>query len=172
MMSKKVLTMVLLIAVGIFLLGIPAPNAVDTVRLQDGTLVILKVQETIMPEGLGPGDIVKLEVAEDIVVDNKVVIKKGAPAVAEVLSAEKHGMIGKGGKIALTLRSTTAVDGQKVPLRGTIRREGEEKMGTAIGVGAFICPLALLMKGESASIPSGSEVKGFVDNTMEIKANK
>lgn len=170
-MSRRVLKYAYLMVVGILLLSVSTPEAVGTVKLLDGTLVILRVSDTIRPEGLGPGDVIKLEVAEDVKADNIVVIKKGTPAVAEVITAEKHGMIGKGGKIALVVKSTTAVDGQKVPLRGTIRREGEEKMGTSIAVSAVICPLGLLIKGESAEIPAGAEVKAYVDNTMEIKVN-
>jgi hypothetical protein len=169
-MSKRILTWTVIWLIGFFLLlNVSIPHAVETVTLRDGTLVILKVLETIGPEGLGPGDIIKLEVAEDVKVNKKVVIKRGTPAVAEVITAEKRGMMGKAGKIAISLRSTMAVDGQKIPLRGTLRREGAERVGASVAVSALVCPLALLLKGEGAEIPAGSEVKGYVDNTMNIK---
>jgi len=172
MTLRKVLIWTFLIVCGILIIASPSKtHAVNTVELKDGTLVILRVQETINPEVMGPGDIVKLEVAEDVKVDNKVVIERGTPAIAEVVTAEKKGYVGKAGRIALAVRSTTAVDGQKVPLRGTIRREGEEKVGTSVAVSVIVCPLALLMKGESATIPAGSEVKAYVDSTLQIKVN-
>ncbi len=167
-MFKKTVVMCILVFFAVSLINLQTTNSSDKVKLPDGTLVILKVKDTLRCRDLGVGDIVKLEVADDVKINEKVVIKKGTKAIAEVVSSEKEGMIGKGGKVSLSLRSTTATDGQKVPLRGSLHREGESKMGTSIVVSAVICPLALLMKGESAEIPAGSEMKGFVDTNMEI----
>jgi|Deesub1362B_J571_1020462.scaffolds.fasta_scaffold04145_7 hypothetical protein len=139
------------------------------VKLEEGTLVILRTTEPINPQVLGVGDIVKLEVAQDVVVDGVVVIKAGTPALGEIVIAEKEGYIGKAGKINIAVSSTKAVDGQKVPLRGHLRREGESKQVESIAISVVLCPLGLLMKGEAAQIPSGSQMKAYVDNTIMVE---
>ena len=151
------------------LFQLPDAVAQRKVKLEDGTLVILRTVETIDPRVVGVGDIVKLEVAKDVVVDGVVVIKAGIPAMAEIVAAEKEGYIGKAGKINIAVYSTKAVDGQKVPLRGHLRREGESKQIESIAIGAVLCPLALLMKGEQANIPAGSQMRAYVDNTIMVE---
>jgi hypothetical protein len=110
----------------------------------------------------------KFSVAEDVRVNAVVVIRKGTSARGEVVKAEKAYYIGQAGKIGITVASTTAVDGQKVPLKGSLTREGQDKTMTSAAGGAFICPLALLMKGETAQIPTGSQISAYVDNNVTV----
>jgi magnesium-transporting ATPase (P-type) len=170
---KKVSSVIVVLALaGIFLWGISfnfqTPAIAGSIKLADGTVVVVRTLETLNPENLAPGDIIKFEVAEDIKADGIVLIRKGTAARGEVISAEKTGYVGKGGKIGITVTSTTAIDGQKVPLKGSLTRSGEEKTGTSVAVSALVCPLALLMKGEAAQIPAGSQISAYVDNNVTV----
>lgn len=171
-MKKVNSIVVVLVMAGIFLWGISfnfqTPAVAGSVKLADGTVIVVRTLETLNPENLSPGDIIKFEVAEDLKSEGIVVIRKGTAARGEVISAEKTGYVGKAGKIAITVTSTTSIDGQKVPLKGSLTREGEGKTGTSVAVSAFICPLALLMKGENAQIPAGSQVSTYVDNNVTV----
>lgn len=143
----------------------------ELVKLKVGTPVILKLSETVSSENKNTGDTVLFYVAEDVVVDNKVVIKKGAAARGEVLAVKKKEFAGQKGEINLGVNDMEAVDGQRVRLRATKQREGEGKMALSITLSVVLCPLFLLMKGKEAVIPEGTEVKVFVDYEADIKTS-
>ncbi|MHA2260724.1 MAG: hypothetical protein ACXACO_22380 [Promethearchaeota archaeon] len=115
------------------------------------------------------GDPVDLSVARDVDINGKVVIRQGTRATGEVVSVEKKGYVGKPGKIAIAVRSVTAVDGTEVRLRDTVTQEGKSKETTALLLGLIVCILLLLIKGESSIIPAGTEIKAYVDFPVDIK---
>lgn len=171
---KKISSIIAVLALaGIFVWGISfqfqTPALAGSVKLPDGTIVAVTTIEAINPENLYPGDSLKFEVAEDVTIDGVIVIKKGTAARGEVVRAEKSHYVGKGGMIGISVTSTTAIDGQKIPLKGSLNREGESKTGTAAVVStALMCPIPLLMKGETPQIPSGSQISAYVDNNVTI----
>ena len=70
--------------------------------------------------GTADGELViriEFTVAEDVKVDDRVVIAKGAPAYGTLLDAEKRKLFGRGGKVILRMETVRAVDGQMVKLR-------------------------------------------------------
>lgn len=69
-----------------------------------------------------------------------VLIQAGTP-VAIQLHSEKRRGAGKAGKIEITFQYTTAVDGQTVPLRGTMERTGKQRKGLAFGLGFGLMPV-------------------------------
>lgn len=161
-----------IVLAGMFVWGLSfqfqTPALAGSVRLADGTVVVVRTLETLNPENLSPGDIIKFEVAEDVKADGVVVIRKGTSARGAVVIADKSYYLGKAGKIGIIVTSTTSIDGQKVPLKGSLTREGEDKTTTSVGVGAFLCPIALLMKGGTTQIPTGSQISAYVDNNVTV----
>lgn len=140
-----------------------------SVKLTSGTPVILRLPVSINSSTAKQGDIVTFEVARNVEVDGKVVIKQGAMATGEVASIEKKAMLGEGGKIMVNLRSVKAVDGKEVPIRATLSQEGKSKVVTALLVGLILCILGLfLIKGGDAIVPAGTEVKAYVDVDVNI----
>jgi TolB-like protein len=138
------------------------------VRLEEGNIIIIRNMETVKSDNLSPGSLVKMEVAEDVIVNGKVLIKANTPVLAEITSSAKSGAIGKAGKISLDLRKTKAVDEQNVFLRGNVSKEGESRMGASIATGIILCPLLLLIKGDATEIPSGATFKAYIDNSVMI----
>ena len=141
----------------------------EKVKLTSGTPVILRLSDSINSSTARQGDTVTFEAARDVEVNGKVVISRGAIATGEVASVEKRAMLGEGGKLMVNLRSVRAVDGKEVPIRATLSQEGKNKQLTAIIVGLVLCILGLfLIKGGDAMVPSGTEVKAYVDVDVEI----
>ena len=171
--SRRFLSLLLSTVFGlVWHIGIPIASAGTPAILTDGTPIALRLTETVSPETHHPGDIVHLEVAMDVTVGNVVVIKAGTPAEGEVVTAEKKGMLGEPAKIGITVRSTKAVDGQRVPLRATLTREGKSQQVLALVLSLLLCILFILMKGKSAEFPSGSEVKAYVENNVTVNVEK
>ncbi len=160
-------------AMGLTNFGLAATGAYTTlagkVKLTSGTPVILRLPTSLNSSTARQGDVVTFEVARNVEVEGKVVISQGAIATGEVASVEKRAAIGEAGKLMVNLRSVKAVDGKEVPIRATLSQEGKNKQLTAILVGILLCILGLfLIKGGDAVIPSGTEVKAYVDVDVEI----
>jgi hypothetical protein len=166
---KKIVTSILIPP--FFALTIPAQSLAnpDMVKLAEGTPVILRLTEEVSSATKNANETVNLEVARDVVVDGKVVIKSGTPAIATVTMAEKRGVLGKAGKIQISVESTKAIDGQKVMLRSTVTQSGKDESTTAVVGTVICCVLFLLMKGKDAVLPIGSEVKAYTETAMTIE---
>ena len=153
-----------------------ALGADKVVTLRAGTPVFAVFEHSVDSEAANEGDTIYLRVMRPIVVDDVVVIRSGEKVRAKVIEVRKAKGWGQRGDLTVRVESTTAVDGQEVPLSATQRREGEGRGGTAtaVGVGAgLLClPLALFgfaVTGEEGRIPIGFEVKAYVDTDHKVK---
>jgi len=143
-----------------------------TVLLRDGTPVTLRLTEEVSTKTKNTNDAVRLEVARDVLVDGKVVIKAGTPADGVVNVCTKPDIIGQEGVIGFFVNSTRAVDGQWVSLRANLTRSGQNKEILSAGAAYVCCPIFGLIKGTPASYPEGSEIKAYTENDLKIKANQ
>jgi len=169
--SRKCISGVLVVFVFVFLtLSMSYANP-GTVKIPNGTPVVLRLVEEVNSKLKNLNEAINLEVARDVVIDNKIVIKAGTPGLATVTLCEKTGMVGKAGMIQFSVDSTKSVDGQNVPLRATMTQGGKEEVTTAVAGGVICCPLFLLMSGKDASFPVGTEVKSYTagDVTAEVQ---
>ncbi len=142
------------------------------VKLPAGTPVILRLPTSIDSQSVRQGDTITFEVARNVTVDGKLVIRQGAIATGVVASVEKPGIIGEPGKLMVNIQRVKAVDGQEVPLRASLSEEGKNKQLTALLIGILLCILGLfLIKGGSAIVPAGTEVKAYVDVDVMIEVN-
>ena len=161
LLISQVILLVLISQVGLF--------AEEVFTLKDGAPVILKLTEEVSTSTKNLNDMVHLEVARDVIVDGKTVIKAGTPAEGVVSICVKPDIIGQEGRIAFTVNSTRTVDEQWVSLRANLTRSGQNKEILSAGAAYVCCPLFGLIKGESASFPVGSEVKAYTENSIKIK---
>ena len=147
------------------------PDEEDVVILRSGTFIAIRLNATASSDGKVGSDI-PASVIRDVEVGGRVVIRARTPARVTLGSAKKSGMIGKGGKIELTLHETKTVDGQSVLLRGSAGSEGEEKLGSTVVLSALLCPLFLLREGEVAQVKAGAEIRGYVGHDIRVKFPK
>lgn len=169
-MSKFNKKIVVVLMLTFFALTITAksPASPDRVKLTNGTPVILRSTEEISSKTKNLNETVNFEVARDVTVDGKIVIKSGTPATATITLLEQQGMIGKAGRVQISLEATKAVDGQRIALRSTVTQGGKDEQATALAGGIICCPLFLLMKGKEATIATGTEVKAYTETDMTI----
>lgn len=142
------------------------------ITLPNSTLVVVKTIDEYSAENLKTGQEITCVVALDVVIEDEVLIKAGSPVFCIVEDASASGMVGQGGYLIISLQNTIAVDGQNVPLNGNFRTKGESSTGEKVAIGVILCPLALLCKGEEASIPVGSQTRAFTVGEYKIKINK
>jgi len=90
------------------------------VRMREGTLVLVKLHDDITTENTTKGDRIELDVAENVVVNNLVVIPKGAVAWGEVTRVRSSGKKSKlTGFVAFQVKGVHAADNQQIGLRKT-----------------------------------------------------
>ena len=145
-----------------------APAAAPEVVLPDGTELNVVTIEEISSKTATEGDALTFKVDEDIAVNGKVVIAKGALVKGEVSNAKRSGRMGKAGALSIRILSTEAVDGQKVKLRASKGKEGEDKTGTTVALVVLFGPLGFLKKGKDAKIKEGTRIKAYTDEEKKV----
>lgn len=146
-----------------------APGTVQTesVTIPAGSRIALRTVEEISSKNARKGDLVRLEVAEDLALDGRVVLQAGTPAVAELTLAEKKGWMGRAGKLAARLLYLDLPTGP-VRVRGELGDAGQSNSGVATMVSVFTG--FGFITGKSAVIPAGSEVATRLERDARIPA--
>lgn len=148
---------------------VPAQEQTGTqVTIPDGTALTVVTTEEISSKTAVEGDPLTFKVDEDVVVDGKVVIAKGTLVKGEISNAKKSGRMGKAGALSIRITSTTAVDDQKVKLRASKGKEGDDKTGTTVALVVLFGPLGFLKKGKDAKIKEGTKIKAYTDEEKKV----
>lgn len=101
------------------------------VRLVDGTRVRVRIMDLVTSETSRPGDAVRLQVADDVVVNGTVAIRGGTPVNGTVVESApgRLGLLGAHrARLVFTIDQTSAVDGQPIPLRPVGGKQGEHRI--------------------------------------------
>ena len=174
---KRFQTVVMLLV----LLSIIAPNTTATIRKQDpqhspenakvipdGTEFTVVTIDEITSKTAAEGDQLNFKVAEDVKIDGQVVIAKDTLVKGIVAQSKKAGMMGRGGSLGIRVESSTTVDNQKIKLRSTKGKEGDDKTGTTVALVVLFGPLGFLKKGKNAVIKPGTSIKVYTDEEKKI----
>lgn len=154
----------------------PAPNAASNATsnstaapspakllLARGTAVPLVFASDVTSKTAEVGDKISLTLAEDLKVGDMVAVKKGTPAIATVTEVDKTGMGGLPGEVFFQVKSLQA-NGAVIKLQGTAAKEGQDKVGKAIGL-MFVpgVPAGVFVHGKNAEIKAGASFTAFID---------
>lgn len=144
-----------------------AQSAIAKVPL--GTPVTLKLMETISSKGAQVGQRVKFVVESDVIVTGRVVIKKGAAAIGEVIAASAAGMAGTAGQLTISIQTVQAVDGSLMPISSTKGAKGQSKLAASVAITALCCIFAIFMKGKDVTFFEGSIYNASTIAPIEVK---
>ena len=136
---------------------VAAPASGATRNLPANTEVLLSMNEELSTKKNEEGETFYMTVVHNVVHDGYVVIPKGARATGEITWRTGKGAFGKSGKMEIELRYVE-VGGNRIPLVGNFRQEGEGNtvatIGGVIAAGVF----AAFITGKSGRIPAGREL--------------
>ena len=148
----------------------PEPPQSRSVTIANGTLVTVRLSETISTERSRQGDSFLATLDEPLVVDGLVIAEKGARANGRVVELVEAGRVKGLAHLSLELTSVMLSDGQKAELR-TARFEKEgpaskaedaQKVGIGAVIGAAIGAIAGGGKGAAIGAASGGAAGGGV----------
>ena len=133
----------------------------DEIVVAEGTPINVVTAKEVTSKEAKPNDPVEFTVAEDLVINGQVVVRKGTAAAGSVINAEKGAYMGKSGKLGVQVESTTTSSGERLRLRAAKGREGDDKT-TSTMVLTMISPVFLFRKGSEAKIAPGTVVTVYV----------
>ena len=123
----------------------PPPSHV----LRANRLIPLRFEETLVSGVNAPGSLFRMQVTDDIMVDDRVVIPAGTVAFGEVIDSKKAGMLGKAGVLVLSARYVH-LDQRDIRLHSALGAAGAST--TAL---AMVVPF---VHGKDATIEQGTRV--------------
>jgi hypothetical protein len=136
--------------------------------IPDGTEFTVVTVDEISSKTAAEGDPLTFKVAEDVKVDGQTVIAKDTIVKGLVAQSKKAGMMGRGGSLGIRVESTMTVDSQKLKLRSTKGKEGDDKTGTTVALVVLFGPLGFLKKGKNAVIKPGTQIKVYTDEEKKV----
>jgi hypothetical protein len=140
----------------------PAPEAAVANILRQGTQIRLTVVSPVNTKEHRVGKRVELQVADDIMVNNKMVLAKGTPAFGELTLSKKSGSFGKSGKMAgrvLYIKNGN----ENIPVTGNFDDRGKSGTGATVGVAVVAGVFSAFVKGKNAVLEAGTEMTATVE---------
>jgi hypothetical protein len=151
-------------------LAVPVNGVVANAVLRTGTEVPLRLLEELTTKNklLRVGQRIRLETMEPVLVQGSTVIPIGTPATAEITVVRNKGMWGKSGYFAARLLNLS-LNGRLIRLGGVFDDKGVAGGVGAVAVSALVfLPVGFFITGTSASLPSGTIVKSFIDEDVPL----
>jgi hypothetical protein len=139
--------------------------------LADGTPVRLRTGRTVSSTDARTGDLVALEVLDEITIDNTVVVPKGGTGLAVVTVAEPKKMMGRGAKLDMGIDSVKLVNGQKAALRAVKQSSGnasQTSIFAAMSATNMSSAALIFAKGKDITIPQGTEFVAYVNGDVPL----
>ena len=164
----------------------PAPQGVsqaplDAIQVHEGDVIPLRLLDTLSSNESKPGQVLHLEATDDVVSGGRVLVRRGAPATAEVVRADQHRKIAMGGRVSLKLNDIELADGSHLPL-DTVYGKGGGGLSrktfktVAIVSAVLLSPsgtaFLLLSHGEEVTIPAGTNIEAHVASDGNVEGNK
>jgi len=144
------------------------PKTENLKTIPDGMEFAVVTIDEISSKTAAEGDPLTFKVSEDVKIDGQTVITKGSLVKGTVAQAKKAGMMGRGGTLGIRVESATTIDNQKLKLRSTKGKEGDDKTGTTVALVVLFGPLGFLKKGKNAVIKPGTEIKVYTDEEKKV----
>jgi hypothetical protein len=133
-----------------------------------GTPLTVAIDKDLSSDGVNDGEQVPFHLATDYSEFGHVLISQGTPVMGTVQHVARRSAGGKPGALTLQVTSVRAVDGTKIPLRGTTKQVGKARQGQAAALGVLTLGIGATKKGLNANIASGTQFTVFTDTKRTV----
>ncbi len=139
--------------------------------LKEGTEVNLKLAQKLSAKSAVVGEAVELVLAQDLRVNDAVVVRQGARVLGTVVEGkESEKKKSEAHQLAMRVNFLRAGD-TKIKLRGEKTAEGKRNKDAMVAGTVFLGVTGLLMtSGKHYEIPEGTPVTAYVDEDIEVPA--
>ena len=153
---------------------------VEEVVIPAGTLVPIRFLSTLSSKNNKAGETFNFQIAENIFIENKLVIPANFAGVGEIVDAKKATILSRPGKLEIEFKSISALDGTSLNLViGEKAQEKNERIIVAVGAGILGLiilsnPIGLvfgaLIPGKDVKIEEGTEIFLQVESDTPVIA--
>lgn len=144
-----------------------------------GTLVKIELLTELNSERSRPNDVVTYRVAEDVRIDNAIVIPAGALGQGHVISVDAAGRLGQDGLVQVDFGRISTIDSKNVAI-DVAERATEQNRSLELAAGASIAGVLLLggpiglaagyfVQGKSHVVPVGTTF--YAETASEVRVN-
>lgn len=138
------------------------------VKINEGYLVKAALSKSINGANLNIGDKLDFELSDDIVVDNYLIVKRGAKILGTVTDAKGSRMLGKKGKLAFTIDYLYLPSGKVLKLRNQTTKQMQGSGASVAAASVLLTPFALFINGKNAKYERGTTFDTYLDETVEL----
>lgn len=139
------------------------------VKIEEGTIIIVKSVSNITSKTNFDGELIDFVCAEDIYINNSLIIKKNSKVGAKIENSNKAKGLGKEGVLKIKFISISAIDGQEIPIEAISGiSKGTNTIREVVNLSVFISPYLLLLKGKEAKIPIGGLMEVYTTRELYI----
>ena len=141
---------------------------VEEVVIPAGTLVPVRFLSTLSSKNNKTGETFNFQIAENIFIDNKLIIPVNSEGVGEITKAKKATLLSRPGKLEIEFKPLSALDGTSLSLiLGEEAEEKNKRLYVAVGAGILgliilSSPVGLvlgaLVPGKNVKIEEGTEM--------------
>ena len=145
-----------------------AQTDTTSIILQEGTMIRAALTQDISGKEVSIGQAVDFVLSEDVTLNDKIIVPKGARIIGAVTEAERSKALGKKGKLAFSIDYLYLGNGKIVKLRGQTEKNLNGS-GAAVVAGAILLsPVALLFHGKNAKYEKGEVFTAYVDKEVKL----
>lgn len=137
-----------------------------------GTPLTVAIDEDLSSASVNQGQEVAFHLPADYSEFGHVLIASGTPVRGTVAHVDRREAGGHPGVLTVSVTSVRAVDGTKIPLRGTTKVSGKNREGQAAALGVLTLGIGATKKGLSAVIPAGTKFSVFTDSKRTVVVDR
>jgi hypothetical protein len=138
------------------------------VEIQEGTVIRVRLLETIDSKIAKNGDVINLETIERVEINGVLGIEANSRVVGRIINSVQNKSMGRKGKLDISIDYVRAKDGTNVPLSYSLNQAGKDNSVAVLAGAVLISPVALFIKGKSAVLTKGTEFNTYVSRTTKL----
>jgi hypothetical protein len=137
-----------------------------------GTPLTVAIDEDLSSASVNQGQEVAFHLPTDYSEFGHVLIASGTPVKGTVSHVARRSAGGNPGTVTVSVTSLRAIDGTRIPLRGTTKVKGKSRQGQAAALGVLTFGIGATKKGLSAVIPAGTQFTVFTDTKRTVVVDR
>jgi hypothetical protein len=144
-----------------------------------GTPVQLVLRQQVSSVDGTAGAPVAMQALDDLVVDGRLIVRKGAPVTASLLKVEKKSLMTAGGRVYLDMEDVATADGGLLALN-TVEQKGAHVpnhtvyktlvIASMIALSPAGAVTSMALRGQEIVLPEGTEMQAWVQADTPLDA--
>lgn len=141
----------------------------SNIEIYEGATVKARLKETIKGGSVKVGQKIEFELAEPIIVGDRVAVKQGAKISGSVTECRSSGILGRKGKLEFNIDYLYLDNGQIIKLTSN-QKSNLKGSGLAVGAAAvLVAPAAIFIVGKGAKFEAGTLYDCTVAENITLK---